>query len=318
MIRFRSFLNSDPPAICEIWRNQPPARGLMQPMTPSVLEQLVFSRPYFDRQGFIVAVADQFPVGFAHAAFGPEQSGGGLNYDVGVTCLLMVSSEGERSKIAAGLLAESEAYLQGYGATELCGGCIGPGSPFFYQGLYGGATSPGVLGTDTLQIEMYLSAGYTERSRCVVWQRELSGFRPVVDRQLIRLRRQFSLSRATTESTPTWWHACTLGQLDLVRFELMRGGDEGPVGRISFWDIEPLATTWGVHAMSLVELHIESPEPRELVSTFILGEALRQLQLLGASVVELQVNVTDHPLLSACERLGFSEVDRGVEFGKAG
>ena len=40
-------------------------------MSLSLVEAAVFSKPYFDRQGVIVAVDEGRVVGFAHAGFGP-------------------------------------------------------------------------------------------------------------------------------------------------------------------------------------------------------------------------------------------------------
>lgn len=72
MIHFRSFRNTDPPALCEIWRSQPPRRGLVSSLSPMLLDRYVLSKPYFDREGLIVAEDDDRPIGFAHAGFGPE------------------------------------------------------------------------------------------------------------------------------------------------------------------------------------------------------------------------------------------------------
>ena len=63
MIHYRSFRNSDPPALAEIWRAQPPAAALIQPATPALLDELVFSKPYFRREGLILAFEEQTPVG---------------------------------------------------------------------------------------------------------------------------------------------------------------------------------------------------------------------------------------------------------------
>ena len=72
MIRYRPFLNHDPPAIAEIWRSQPPQRGLVQPMSPQLFEHLVLSKSYFDRFGLMLAVEGDHPIGFVHAGFGPS------------------------------------------------------------------------------------------------------------------------------------------------------------------------------------------------------------------------------------------------------
>ena len=315
MIRFRPFRNSDPPALCEIWRNQAPTRGLMQPMSPSLLEELVLCKPHFDRHGLIVAVNNHGPIGFVHAGFGPTRDQATLDRTIGVTCLLMVGPEGDE-EVAAGLLAQSESYLEKLEARDIYGGWIGRQAPF-YQGLYGGSLSPGVLRSDKRQIELYQSAGYDESERCLVLQRELSSFRPAIDREIMQLRRQFTLSRVPESLLSNWWDACTVGQLDVIRFDLLPGGQEAPAASASFWDIEPLASSWAVHAMGLLELRIASGERRELLATFLLGGAMRELKSFGAALVEVQTDVADHGLIAACQRLGFHEVDQGVQFRKS-
>ncbi len=55
MTYFRPFRNSDPPLLADVWRSQPSQRGLMQPMSAALLEQLVLSKPVFEREGLIVA-----------------------------------------------------------------------------------------------------------------------------------------------------------------------------------------------------------------------------------------------------------------------
>ena len=71
MIEFRCFRNDDPPKLADIWRSADLGPSAMQPMTSALLEACVFSKPYFDREGLIIAVDDGRTVGFAHAAFGP-------------------------------------------------------------------------------------------------------------------------------------------------------------------------------------------------------------------------------------------------------
>ena len=52
----------------------PALQTLMQPVTANLLEQLVFSKPYFDPAGLIIALVDNVPVGFVHAGFGANVS----------------------------------------------------------------------------------------------------------------------------------------------------------------------------------------------------------------------------------------------------
>ena len=316
MIQFRHFRNSDPPALCDIWRSQPPTRGLMQPITHSLLEELVFCKPHFDRRGLIVAVNERGPIGFVHAGFGPTGNRATLDRTRGITCLLMVGPEGSPGT-AEDLLAHSEAYLATQDAQDFYGGWIGREAPF-YQGLCGGCLSPGILRSDSRQTELYQSAGYKASKCCLVWQRELASFRPVIDREIMKLRRQLVLCRTPEAPPNNWWDACTVGQLDQIRFELLPHGKKRAAAAASFWNVEPLASSWAVHAMGLLELDVENGSQREQLATFLLGEALRELKSYGAAVVEIQSDVADHGLVAACRRLGFQEVDQGIQFRKAG
>ena len=112
---------------------------------PISFEQLVFSKPYFDCAGLILAFDDGRPVGFAHAGFGPNENDSGISTDLGTTCLMMLEPGCSEAEVSAGLLERSEDYLRGRGAKVLYGGGMSPLNPF-YLGLYGGSELPGVLG----------------------------------------------------------------------------------------------------------------------------------------------------------------------------
>ena len=72
MIAFRCFRNDDPPRLADTWRCADLGPAAVQPMTSALLEACVFSKPYFDREGLLVAVDGARVVGFAHAGFGPN------------------------------------------------------------------------------------------------------------------------------------------------------------------------------------------------------------------------------------------------------
>jgi GNAT superfamily N-acetyltransferase len=319
MIRYRPFLNSDPPAIAAIWCSQPPSWGLMQPISPAILDQLVLAKPYFDRQGLIMAIEDGQPVGFVHAGFGPNANRSGLDFEVGATYLLMVDPDSQRSEIASELLARSEEYLRRSGARQLYGGAVDRLGPF-YLGLYGGSISPGVLLSDQAQMEAFRAAGYVEDHRALILHRDLAGFRPPVDHQTLQWRRQFSLVACTDLQPADWWDACVFSQIDRLCLTLSprtRGPD---LGEACFWDMEPMASTWGVHAMGLLRQRIHShPQdgPDHLTLTIhLLAEAIRNLQSCGVKLVEVQVDCADELLSAACQKLGFREVNQGIRFRK--
>jgi hypothetical protein len=319
MIRYRPFLNSDPPAIAEIWRSQPLSPSLMQPMTAAALDEYVYSKPYFDRTGLILAVADDQPVGFVHAGFGTTDDCSGLDETQGVTSLLLVSPHPESSRIASELLVASEEYLRSHGATMLHGGGTAQLGPFYF-GLYGGSGLPGVVATDQRMIDLLEQAGYEPQIHCEVLRCDLASFRPPMDRMLMQIRRQFQLGQTDDPVPTSWWEGCAFGHRDRLRFLLTpksgASSSDEPAAEASFWDVEPLASSWGVHAMGLVDLNIDEERATAALATFFLGEILRQLVSYGTTLVEIQVPTGQAVLSEACRQLGFQTHDQGICFRK--
>ena len=315
MIEYRSFRNSDPPEIADIWRSQPPLHGLMQPVTSSILEQFVFSKPYFDRHGFIVAVDGQQPIGFVHAAFGPAGGGQTLGFQNGVTCMLMVKSVTDQSDVARQLLARSEQYLVEHGARILHGGGVAGLNPF-YLGLYGGAELPGILQQDHQLQRLYEAAGYQTTARRLIYRRKLSGFRPLVDHRQIQIRRVHQIEAFFDPPATTWWEACTMGQTERTRFGLHSRDGGPPVGTATFWPIEPLAGRWGVHAVGLLQLEIQPTYRQQGLATYLLGEALRQLRQQGVALAEAHLDHTNLPATALLQKLGFAQQAQGIVMQK--
>jgi GNAT superfamily N-acetyltransferase len=316
-LNYRPFRNGDPPALAEIWRSQPPERGLMQPMSADLFEQMLLAKPYFDNQGLIVALNDGRPVGFVHAAFGPSDDGRRLSTQLGVTCLVMVRLDYQRRGIGAELLARSEAYLRCRGAQMLYAGGIQPLNGF-YLGLYGGSELPGVLDSAPRAQYLFESQGYRKIDRVRVLRRDLAGFRAPVDRQQIQIRRRMVVKSTDDPPARTWWEACTWGVLERTRFDLSSRDGEGTLATATFWSIDPLAHSWGVRASGLIELEVQESQRRQGLATFLLSEAMRQLQLQGTSLVEVQTMQHNAAALQLYHKLGFSQIDQGAVFRKEG
>ncbi|ADB17916.1 hypothetical protein Psta_3252 [Pirellula staleyi DSM 6068] len=315
MIRYRSFQNWDPPSLAEIWRSQPPVRGRMQPVTPAMLEELVFARPYFDRHGLIVAVDGVRPVGFVHAGFAASSDLSTLDKSQGTTCMLQVMPHELRGVIAMELLAASEDYLRKNGATRLYAGLKFPLNPF-YLGLYGGSELPGILASDEQAAEIVRSGGYSMAARSLLWQRSLAGFRAPVDRQQMAVRRRFRVMGPQAVIPDNWWEACVWCQCEWQRFDLtLRDGGE-PIVSATFWEILPLSRSWGVRTMGLVNID-DTPEARsEGLTLFLLGEALRQFQSQGVPFFEAHSAGDDTSLAEVFIQLGMAQYDRGILWSK--
>jgi GNAT superfamily N-acetyltransferase len=315
VIEYRSFRNSDPPRLAEIWRSQPPERGLVQPVSADLLEQLVLAKPYFENAGMIVALDDGLPIGFAHAGFGPTADEQNVSTEMGTTCMLMVRSNYQRQGIGAELLIRSEQYLQSRGCKVMYAGCIRPLNGF-YLGLYGGSEMPGVLDSNPKAQNLFRSQGYREIDRTVVVQRSLGGFRPTVDRRQMQIRRRTAIEMCEDPTPRTWWEACTYGGFERTRFRLLsRPGDE-LLAEATFWNIEPLASSWGVHAVGLTDLEVCESQRRQGVAVFLLSEAFRHFQSQGMTLVEAQTMQHNTPALGLYKKLGFEQIDSGAVFRK--
>jgi ribosomal protein S18 acetylase RimI-like enzyme len=312
---FRPFSNSDPPRLAEIWRSQPPQRGVMQTVSAGVLEQFVFSKPYFDPDGLIVAVQDQTPVGFAHASFGPNEDYSALDMELGTTQLLMLGPEHRDVGLADELLGRSEGYLRDRGAKVLYGGGIKP-LDGFYLGLYGGSELPGVLVTDPMFGDACRRNGYREIDRVEVLHRDVSRFRMPFSREQRRLRREALCKEVYCPPARSWWEACTRANFERLYFHLEQFGTRKELAYVWFWDIEPLSTSWGVPTCGMYDMYVAPDERRHGYAAHLLSEAFDRLRRRGIVLVEAHVMQTNVPALALYKKLGYIHVDQGVVFRK--
>ncbi len=319
--RFRTFLNSDPPHLAEIWRSQPPQRGLMQPVSPQLLEYGVFSKPQFDPAGLILATLDDLPVGFVHGGFAPNENGTAIDTSLGTTHMLMLQGtlqEGTSAGAAAladDLLAASEHYLRGRGAKVLYGGGIRPLNSF-YQGLYGGSEIPGVLHTDRVLTDTCARNRYREIDRVVIMQCDLARFRPPFSRRVRQIKRTAQWVESVDPPTASWWDACMWSGLQRDHFELVDKALGKVIARVSFWDVQPLASSWGLSTAGLLDLFVEYDWRRQGCASHLLREAFRLLRRRGVSTVEVQTMASNEAVLAFYRKLGFTEVDHGLVFRK--
>jgi ribosomal protein S18 acetylase RimI-like enzyme len=311
----RPFRNTDPPRLVRLWHRQPPRRALAARVDVNILEAIVFSKPYFDRNGLLIAEENGDIQGFAHGGFGADSTGSNICTELGVTCLLIVDPDVDRQIVGSQLLRDSEAYLRARGAKVLYGGGIRPLDPF-YLGLYGGSELPGILASDQDQLRLFQQASYRTVDQCLVLHAELSTFRPPMDRRQLMLKRSHQVAVTHPPPPATWWEACTAPCQEPTRFEIFRSADGTSVGRVSYWWMDPVARGWGSVTAGLYDLFIDDDQRRQGVATMLISESLRQLRLNGVQRVEAQTMVGNHPAIELYRKLGFEEVDRGFVLRK--
>jgi GNAT superfamily N-acetyltransferase len=315
VIRYRPFLNCDPPELVRVWREQPAERGLMQPVSNLLLEMFVLSKPYFDREGLIVAVDDNRVLGFVHGGFGPNADRSDLATEIGLVCMLVVQQHAERTTIMRELLSQCEAYLRGRGALEFRVGATFPLSPF-YMGLHGGSDLPGIGKSDEEMKQFYTEQGYEPSGGTIAFVRALDRFRPPVDRQVLQHRRQYQLVPQVNPSQTNWWESCVFGPTDRIRFLLTTKQRAEPCGEITYWDMGPLSTRAGSGGMGLINLQIAEPLRGQGLGLFLAAESLKQLENSGVHRIETQTHRNNQIGQRMLKKLEFFPLREGIALRK--
>ncbi len=279
------------------------------------MEQCVFGKLYFDYPGMILAMDDQRPVGFAHAAFGPNEPHNGTSHSTGVIPLVFVQPEFEETDLGDALLERCEQYLAQRGARVIFGGGFRPIAPF-YLGLYGGCEPPGILESDAWLQTRLRGRAYQPWEEMLIFRLELSGFRPTVDRQQAQFRRRLLVQVIVDPPSSNWWEACTLGDFQLTRFELVERGGRVPLARAVVGAIEGADGFLPGPAVSLLDLEVDPAHRRQGLASFLLGEAFRHIAEQGIKGVEVHARQSNAAGLSLLGKLGFQQVGRGTVFRK--
>lgn len=317
MYRLRPFRNTDPPALAEIWRSQPPQRGVLQGISAPLLEHAVFSKMHFDRRGLIVATHDDVPVGFVHAGFGPNDDGTCIDTSMGTTHLMMLRAGHEDPVLADKLLAASEDYLRSEGARVMYAGGIKPLNSF-YLGLYGGSEIPGVLQSNLALREACARRGYAQSGQVSILHCDLARFRPSVSRKVRQLRRPTVVEETFDPIATSWWDACVWGSQERDHFQLVERETGQELASASFWDVQPLSASWGICTAGMFNLYVQPKWRRKGCASYLLGEAFRLLRRRGVMTVEAQTMSTNEAAVEFYKHLGFAEVDFGLVFRKSG
>ena len=129
--------------------------------------------------------------------------------------------------------------------------------------MYGGSELGGILKSDVEAQQFYPAHGYHDAGHTTLLHRDLACFRPIIDRRQMALRRRFTLQVTPDPPAKSWWEACTFGSFDRFRYDLVVQATGKGVGSVTFWDMQPLSSMWGVRAAGLVDLEMDASERRQ-------------------------------------------------------
>jgi ribosomal protein S18 acetylase RimI-like enzyme len=316
VVAYRTFRNTDPPGLLDVWNQALKGRGAAPLTHSSLLEQHVFAKPYFDPAGLVIALDDGGrAVGFVHGGFGPNENDSGLSPATGVVAMIAVAPPHQRQGVGSELLRRCEDYLHGRGARALHAGSSTLRNPF-YQGLYGGSESPGVLASDASAVAFLTRHGFRPGTGYPVLQRRLAGAANVVDGRFAALRRRFELRVAPRRGTAGWWREAVLGPLELIDFHLEEKVTGQEVARASVWDMEGFSRCWNEPTLGLVEVEVRPELRRQGVAKFLLAQLFRYVQDQYFTLIEAQVRETDETTARLFRSVGFAQVDTARAYEK--
>ena len=332
MLTIRSFRNSDASALLHIWdhcaRLSP---DHFRPLSMALLEQHVLGRPWFDRRGLLLAFDDGKPVGFAHAAFGPNCDHTDIDRSIGVVCMMMVLPEYEHGMAAGTQLLEAcEGYLIGHGAKQIYGGAVRPAAPF-YMGLYGGSEPIGVFESDTPAIDLYRNAGYETIHNTLLFRVSLKGYKIPITPKTIPWRRKITLMRTDMPKPDHWWEACMMCHFSWLELRGHFPNDPEPVGSVAIRMTDSLempefkqppritSDSWMVFhkrplTAGLMNIKVRDDCRNQGLAAYLLGEMIRDAQKKGVTTFEAQAAETNTPLVALLRSMHWNVAERGEVF----
>jgi ribosomal protein S18 acetylase RimI-like enzyme len=314
VIVYRPFNNFDPPAILDIWNDCFPNRGAYPINNANQsLERWLFSKPYFDPAGLILALDGTDRVGFAHGGFGPNEEMTGVATDRGMVCALAVRSSHRRRGIGSELLHRCEQYLTGRGATTLYAGPIKPLNPFYF-GLYGGCDTPGFLTSDAAAGPFFEYHGYHGVSTVLVFQRKLDQPLPSSDPRFPALKRRYEMQMLPRAAVVSWWNECLLSGLEPVEFRLEDKLTGVPAARATVWEMEGFSWRWQHPAAGVLDLQVRPDLRHQGIGRYLLTQVIRYLQDQYFGVLEIQAPERNPAAVGLCRVLGFQQVDVGRSY----
>ena len=319
MIAFRRFLNTDPPALADVWNESHTARGSFPLRTPALLERWVFSKPYFDHEGLIVATDDadnNRVVGYALAGFGPNAELSALDRTHGVICSVAVRPSIGRKRLGADLVKKCEEYLTARGATTLRAGPVWPHCPFGF-GLYGGTNCPGFLASDPAADPFFRALGYEPAGTTLVFQKKLDAPLSIPDPRFSMLRKRYETQVMRAASVPSWWHECVWGTLDPVEFRVVdKLANSFIAARAIVWELEGYGWRWGFPSAGILDIQVRQDLRRQGLAKLLLSQVLRFLQDQFFGICEVHAPATDAALVGLCRAVTLEHVDTGTTYLK--
>ncbi len=287
-VQFRSFHNSDPPRLHQLWHSCQLGRNAAEGFSCDIFELFACSQPYFDRYGLILAFDGDRAVGYVHASFAVNESQTELDRRQGILSALMVHPEYRRRGIGRELVARAEQYLLAAGAqTVEAGGGLNRNG--FYCGIYGGLEPSGFCSSAAAWKEFFSACGYGPGSETYILRRDLLQSRDPVIAKLLRHRRNLNLVITDRPANESWWWFVRYGQLDSLRFELRSREKDDLVASGQIIGMDIFIPKWGVRSVGIRAIHVPESQRRHGYAQALVLEICKRLREESVQLVEAHV-----------------------------
>ena len=319
MLSIRSFRNSDPPKLVEIWRqffSKEPQKVASIPLP--VLVESVLNMPFFESQGLFLAFDNGFPVGFAHASFGPNGNKSDLNPETGVIHLIMtVPTYPDPVELSRRLLEQCEEYLKNKGAKVIFGG-PSRSSVSFYTGLYGGSEPIGVYENDHASIAAYESFGYQVQYNTLRFTKDLRSYQIPFTPKSVAWNRKLTITYSDKPPIENWYQACTAIRSNWFNATATLGSQKLAEVHIRITQTDRSGSDVQIPpTAALVHVRVADGFLHQGIGTFLLGGAIRRLTLeFHPSRIETIVMQEEEHFVKIFHKLGWKEGDKGKVFLK--
>ena len=314
-MQYRSYHNSDPPRLHQLWHSCALGRNAAEGFSCDVFELFACSPPYFDRKGLIVALDGDRIVGYVHASFAVNAEETGLNTKDGIISAIMVHPDFRRCRIGTELIRLAEEYLRSKGAESIEAGG-GKNRNGFYCGIYGGLEPSGFCATVAPWKEFMFSCGYGPGDETFVMRRDLLQSRDPVNAKLLRHRRHLNLVITDRPSKQSWWWFVRFGHLDSLRFELQEKANQEVVASGQIIGMDLFIPKWGVRSVGIREIFVPENQRRHGYAQALVLEICRRLRGESVQLVEAHVQSDARAVVDLFTSAKFELNDRLVTFRK--
>ncbi len=314
-MQYRSYHNSDPPRLHQLWHSCGLGRNAAEGFSCDVYELFACSQPYFDRKGLILALDGDRVVGYVHASFAVNSTESALDPKQGIISAIMVHPGYRRRKIGMELIRLAEQYLQSHGSETIeAGGGLNRNG--FYCGIYGGLEPSGFCGSAAAWKEFLGACGYGPGEETFVMRRDLLESRDPVNAKLLRHRRHLNLVITDRPSRESWWWFVRFGHLDSLRFELQEKSNKEVVASGQIIGMDLFIPKWGVRSVGIREIFVPESQRRHGYAQALVLEICRRLRGESVQLVEAHVRSDARAVIDLFTSAKFELNDRLVTFRK--